>query len=186
MHTSLATIICGKRAIDLQQCRLVFGLGLRQFRASLPVSQFCEHLAACHPVSFPNVHLVNHALDLGLQLRRVHRCYDRVSFQTQGPGERSEKDDDGDRGREQESAPPFLQGHELALARKYRLQHGDEGHFLVHLGIAQGDCGLPREHLQNLQVCRGEKVRVGALEAKHAHAPGVVGEGNGVEASHAG
>ena len=136
LYARLAAVVRGKGAIYLQERRLVFRLGLRKLRASIPVGEFCNYLAARYPVSFVNIYLADDALELRLQACRMYGSYYRISLDAQRPRNGGQKDRQGNSSYPEEGTPLFFQCHEFPFTRKYRLQHGNEGHFLIHLRIA--------------------------------------------------
>src|SRR5258708_23890740 len=126
----------------------------------------------------------DHSLDFGLDQRAPTWCNygDTVNAEREWAGHQ-EKQSSGPE-RQEQRTPALLHGQEPALSLQQRLKHGNEGHFLIHLGIAQGHSGLARKNFQNFDVRGPQKIGVATFHGEHADAARLVIQRPGVKAAH--
>ena len=93
-----------------------------------------------------------------------------------GRGQKMSRQDSGCDTAQNYPLPLSFTAQKGLLALHQGLEQIDERHFPVQQGVANGNRGLPRQHLDHLDVRLLQKVRIAALIEQQAHAPLVIGQ----------
>ena len=167
--------------VHLQNGGLVFGFRFGKSGAVVPRFHVGQHLTARDPFAFVDINYSNHAFDLRLHLRAMRGRHHRIAVNPQRQRENTQKNKRRGGQRDNHAAALFFHGHEFSFSLQHRLKHRDEGHFLIHLRVAQSHGGLAGKNCQNLDVGLRKKIGISAFQTKDTHAAGVVAKGHGVK-----